>query len=267
MERKKKLKKPLKQPPPINQEKSYKKDLNKVIDELTHAVNKFLIEDLPYLISDFNKHKNNIYLDDAREETDKAFDKIKIYLDGKINADNIAKNHASEINSYNRVKFTEQIKHIFGIDIFLNNPWLKDQLNVWVGTNVDLIKDLQSKALQEIKYQVFSGFTKGLTAKKISENIYNRIDVAKSRADFIGRDQTSKLNGQLNMERQKEIGIDSYIWNTAHDERVRESHKENDGKKFYWDSPPAETGHPGEDYNCRCIALMNAEESYLKKYL
>lgn len=44
-----------------------------------------------------------------------------------------------------------------------------------------------------------------------------------------------------------------YIWRTSGDSKVRSTHAENDGKIFAWDSPP-ETGHPGEDYNCRCWA-------------
>jgi len=44
-----------------------------------------------------------------------------------------------------------------------------------------------------------------------------------------------------------------YIWRTRGDEKVRPSHAANDGKVFAWDSPPP-TGHPGEDYGCRCTA-------------
>lgn len=44
-----------------------------------------------------------------------------------------------------------------------------------------------------------------------------------------------------------------YIWRTRGDEKVRPSHAANDGKIFSWDSPPP-TGHPGEDYGCRCTA-------------
>ena len=44
-----------------------------------------------------------------------------------------------------------------------------------------------------------------------------------------------------------------YIWRTQGDGKVRASHAANDGKIFAWDDPPP-TGHPGEDYGCRCIA-------------
>ncbi|ODR99454.1 hypothetical protein AUC68_05670 [Methyloceanibacter methanicus] len=44
-----------------------------------------------------------------------------------------------------------------------------------------------------------------------------------------------------------------YIWRTRGDGRVRPSRAANDGKIFAWDDPPP-TGHPGEDYGCRCWA-------------
>lgn len=44
-----------------------------------------------------------------------------------------------------------------------------------------------------------------------------------------------------------------YIWRTAGDSKVRPSHAANNGKIFAWDNPPP-TGHPGEDFGCRCTA-------------
>lgn len=44
-----------------------------------------------------------------------------------------------------------------------------------------------------------------------------------------------------------------YIWRTQGDENVRPSHAANNGPVFAWDDPPP-TGHPGEDYGCRCTA-------------
>jgi SPP1 gp7 family putative phage head morphogenesis protein len=45
-----------------------------------------------------------------------------------------------------------------------------------------------------------------------------------------------------------------YVWRTQRDERVRPSHRKNDGRIFSWSNPP-DTGHPGEDYNCGCEAV------------
>ncbi|MFZ4125047.1 MAG: phage minor head protein [Rickettsiales bacterium] len=51
-----------------------------------------------------------------------------------------------------------------------------------------------------------------------------------------------------------------YIWRTAGDGKVRASHAANEGKIFAWDTPPP-TGHPGEDYNCRCKAVAYIQGS------
>lgn len=263
---KKKLKKPLRQPPPINEEKSYQKDLRGVVSVINTAINKYLLPKLDWLIADFGKYKKRPVSDDASDDLDKIFDDMRIYINQNVDSKSIANKNAQAVNAYNGKKWQEQIKHVFGINIFQNEPWLKDQLNIWIGTNVGLIKSLQDQALQQVKYQVQSGFTKGLTSGEIAKNIQERVDVADSRANLIGRDQVSKLNGQLTMERQQEIGVTSYIWSTSHDERVRETHAEQDGETFQWSDPPAETGHPGEDYQCRCVALGNFEESDLNRY-
>jgi hypothetical protein len=44
-----------------------------------------------------------------------------------------------------------------------------------------------------------------------------------------------------------------YIWHTQDDAKVRASHAANNGKIFAWNDPPP-TGHPSEDFGCRCWA-------------
>ncbi len=52
---------------------------------------------------------------------------------------------------------------------------------------------------------------------------------------------------------KKERPTTHYIWRTRGDDKVRPSHASNSGRFFAWDDPP-ETGHPGQDYGCRCAA-------------
>ena len=75
------------------------------------------------------------------------------------------------------------------------------------------------------------------------------------RAIFIARDQSSKLNAALTQARHEDVGITKYTWSTSGDERVRESHAEKDGQVFEYANPPADTGHPGHDFNCRCVQI------------
>ena len=80
-------------------------------------------------------------------------------------------------------------------------------------------------------------------------------------AQLIARDQTAKLNGAITRRQQEDAGISEYIWSTSGDSRVRETHAALNNKRFKWNDPPvvdAKTGrrcHPGEDYQCRCVAL------------
>ena len=62
-----------------------------------------------------------------------------------------------------------------------------------------------------------------------------------------------KQSAYSSEDEQREMGITHYVWRTQGDDKVRSSHAVNNGRIFAWDDPPA-TGHPGEDYNCRCVA-------------
>jgi len=85
--------------------------------------------------------------------------------------------------------------------------------------------------------------------------IARAVEVFKSHIALIAADQAVKLNADILRTLQVAAGYDSYIWVTMRDDRVRATHRANEGKTFRWDAPPAETGHPGHDINCRCIPL------------
>lgn len=57
----------------------------------------------------------------------------------------------------------------------------------------------------------------------------------------------------IDLSRKQARPSKHYIWRTRKDRKVRPTHAANDGIVFTWDYPPP-TGHPGEDYGCRCTA-------------
>ena len=61
-------------------------------------------------------------------------------------------------------------------------------------------------------------------------------------------------------------GSTHYIWRTQDDSRVRPAHAANDDKIFAWNNRP-ETGHPGEDYGCRCWAEPVGASEYANQVL
>ncbi|WP_157956227.1 phage minor head protein [Acuticoccus yangtzensis] len=62
-----------------------------------------------------------------------------------------------------------------------------------------------------------------------------------------------RFAGRINTERQTGLGIEQYIWRSRDDGLVRDLHAGHDDKVFSWSRPP-EGGHPGEAFNCRCVA-------------
>lgn len=122
------------------------------------------------------------------------------------------------------------------------------------AANVGLIKSIPTEYLEKVGKSVTDNFVEGVRWEDLAKDIERVGDVTESRAKLIARDQTSKMNGAFNEVRQTSLGIDQYIWQTSGDERVREEHAANDGQVFAWNDPPA-TGHPGEDIQCRCVAI------------
>jgi SPP1 gp7 family putative phage head morphogenesis protein len=94
----------------------------------------------------------------------------------------------------------------------------------------------------------------GRRVENLRDDLIERGNVSESRAELIARDQTLKLNGAINKARQESVGVERYTWSTSGDERVRDEHAALDRETFSWGSPPS-VGHPGEDIQCRCIAL------------
>jgi SPP1 gp7 family putative phage head morphogenesis protein len=150
------------------------------------------------------------------------------------------------------------INNSLGINIkpaFTNDGSIRDKVRAATEANVALIKSIPVEYHDAIDAMVTEGYTEGRRFDGLESGIKRIGDVTDSRAHLIARDQTSKLTSAFNMARQTSLGIEEYQWQGVGDERERETHVENNGRIFRWDSPPEETGHPGDDVNCRCDAL------------
>jgi SPP1 gp7 family putative phage head morphogenesis protein len=124
-----------------------------------------------------------------------------------------------------------------------------------VQANIQLISSIPSQYFERLEKVITQNFQVGMRHEELAKQIVDNYDVTVNRAKLIARDQTAKMASNFNEVRQTALGIEKYRWQTSGDERVRESHQENNGKIFRWDDPPPETGHPGEDIQCRCVAI------------
>lgn len=161
---------------------------------------------------------------------------------------------AGQVSSWNKDEWRRQMVSVLGFDLVQAEPWLRDDLKAWAHENAGLISSLEDDAVAQVEKFTLRGLRAGDRHEDIAQQIAERLDVSESKAKFLARDQVGKLNASLTQHRQTAVGVDEYFWRTSGDDRVRATHAAHEGKKYRWDDPPEDTGHPGEDYNCRCTA-------------
>jgi SPP1 gp7 family putative phage head morphogenesis protein len=121
------------------------------------------------------------------------------------------------------------------------------------------IKDFLEEQTIDLRKQINDLiFDKGLRAESIKDILEDKYNISQKKAKFLAMQETSLLVSKYRQERYQNIGLDEYIWSTSKDSRVRDTHRELDGKRFRWNHPPSIKGrliNPGEDFGCRCVAI------------
>lgn len=245
---------------PFTVERRYRKELLERVDKIEKAYTDNVINQLPDLVRIRNldlptNARSDDYADDAQRLLEATT--ISLQLTDKGTKTFLAKSIGNEVDLWNNKEWQKQLRSAFGVDIFKAEPFNKATINSFVHENVSLITKMERDSVESINETVQRGLRQGQSVVNIRKDIEKRINVSRSRAKLIARDQTAKLNGQLSELRQTNLGVDKYDWLTSQDERVRTTHDQHKGKTFSWDSPPATTGHPGQDYQCRCQAIPN----------
>lgn len=173
-------------------------------------------------------------------------------------AENIANGFVSRGDAQNHAEVSTNLKNQTGIDLsayLRNSPNIVERVNELTVSNIQLIKSIRTQYLDKVQNAVMQAMVQGTLNKDLGEQLKKLGKDVESRAMLIARDQSSKLNAALTRARHEEVGIKKYMWSTSGDERVRESHAEKDGQIFEYTNPPADTGHPGHDVNCRCVQI------------
>lgn len=247
--------KPVKWLYPNGQERQYNSVLRSLVLELNNRIREILIPQLPTLIQDIESKTPDPKLDDFFSELQRLIFFINSTMQQKVEstikkADEIA----LDISKFNKAQFQKVASQTLGIDLFIKEPYLVDQLRLFSTQNSQLINSLVDEELERVSGIVERGVQQGAPISEVTKEIQKSFGIDTRRARTIARDQTAKLNASLTRLRQMEIGVEKYEWQTSGDERVRATHKANANKIFSWDSPPKVTGHPGHDVNCRCVA-------------
>lgn len=195
-------------------------------------------------------------LDSPAASTSKIFRDLSRDFFGEFTNERLAsvvRGYGTEISDFQRREVARQFEQAVGFDPFkLGEPWLQTRIEGFTAENVALIRTIPERYFSDIETNLIRELRAGTRWEEIAPLLEDRYGVSESNAERIARDQAGKFFGELNRARQQDVGIAEYTWRTARDNRVRDSHAELEGTKHSWDDPPPDTGHPGDDINCRC---------------
>lgn len=277
----KRLKKPPKWLEPLNVKRQYTASLYTYTLEIRRVITKEIYPKLNrWLLGGTITYpdpvlpevkRNDSLMDDIINDINLTFILIEeILLPYQTRAQKSAVFFGLEIARFNQLQYQKSINFVLGVDIFLEEPWLVPQLEIFSNQNAQLIANMTINELERVSGYVQRGIQEGSSLKSVIENIEKSFGITRRHAKLIARDQTSKLNGSLTKLRQQEAGILTFTWQTSDDERVRQSHRAMDGKICRWDDPTvwydrsskkwvkrssiATKTFPSNDVNCRCIA-------------
>lgn len=252
--------KPLKPRFPHTAERDYMRFLKKYVARAKDLTEQFVVPLIPTLIREA-RHAlpASARTDDAIDDLSEALSRVKALLNREYaDADlyNIALAMGLSVETIIRANAQAQAEQVFGDTAgrVTLPPSCTDLLKLKAKENVQLIKTLPERHFGALQTSVLSAITQGTRVEDIEDLIDDRFDSMGANAELIARDQVGKLNGQLTEMSQTDLGVSKYVWRTAGDDRVRSAHAAHEGQIFSWDDPPPGTGHPGEDFQCRCYA-------------
>lgn len=167
------------------------------------------------------------------------------------------RNALRRIARSNDIQVKRQLAGALGRPVNAN---VEAEVSAWVDVQVERIQKFVEKWEKGVSSQLqtppedldFEQIVLGLAEKKTEAE---RKSFAAAAAGLL------LLNSALVAANSQREGIETYIWRTSLDDRVRDHHADLEGTVQRWDSPPAgggtsdgEAGHPGYGINCRCVA-------------
>ena len=237
---------------------SLEREYARILRDYTRGVNQICKDYLPYMV---DEAMANSVQADMREDSwiSDVTDRVKQAIDSKLRITDKISAMFEKVKGFAKSQQGKIFTSIFGSIPKQRPPRDYEMLKqIWTSQNLTLIKSIDDRTMEAIHYALSRNVIRTVDRKELvselTQTIKHMAGVNEKRAALIACDQVGKLNSQLAQYEQVNQGVDSYIWVTMGDSRVRPAHAERAGKRFYWNNPPSD-GHPGWSYRCRCTAL------------
>jgi len=205
----------------IQERNFYRKLLKNVYNPAIEVVDKMLKENLESIVEE---GKKELRIDSVGDTISNLINGIKLSYERQVQPkdfDALAVELGRDIEDFNKRQENRVFKSILGVDPFRNELYLEPLMDQFTKDNVNLIKTIPNDYFAQIERIVRGGVRSGKSAAQIGREIKAKAPTTKKRAAFIARDQTAKFNSDLARQRQKEVGLNYYIWRTVKDRRVR----------------------------------------------
>lgn len=187
---------------------------------------------------------------------------------------------STRVFTFNNDQWKKQIRRIIDIDWNTTADWWPELQKQWAENNYILIKNLSKDYLTKLETLIITAVQSMWSYSDLEQQI-NKLaqTILNRRSVLIARDQIGILLSQIWRKQYEEIGLSTYIWQTALDERVRgnpvgkypkavPSHYAMEGLIMDWNNMSVfsrngqtwepknsimEPLHVGMAINCRCV--------------
>jgi uncharacterized protein with gpF-like domain len=140
---------------------------------------------------------------------------------------------------------------------FRMTPEMNDIVQASVAENVKLITSLADQQLLRVEGAVMRAVQTGTNLQQLNQELVEGLGIAKRRAAFIARQQTSMATATMARARHMELGCEEGIWlHSAGGRKPRPEHVAFSRKRYSLSKGAFLEGkwtHPGVEPNCRCV--------------
>lgn len=148
----------------------------------------------------------------------------------------------------------------------MRQPKMRDRLTFLIQSNAQFISTVPQRVAEHAVHHVQQEQMAGRRSESILHDLTPYMQNLQTfEVRRIARTEVAKADTAITRTRAESIGLNWYRWVTAHDARVRTSHRNMNDVLINWDDPPSPEAlvheknvghyHAGNIYNCRCVAL------------